>query len=231
MNKFFSASLLVVISTFGGFANAGLIDTTTGWDGVSSVGVFGEMSTATYGQTFLVNGPDTQLDSWTFYIDDYVNPDFVDFAFYIMDWDSATTRATGSILYQSAAVSTTNNGGFDGMEAITFNTGGLNLVSGNDYIAFISTSELFDGSSGTSEIGSLLDETAYVDGGFFWQDNHSSAGTWDTEAWFHRSPGSDFGDLAFTASFSSASVPEPGGFALLGLGLAGLVLSRKRKEV
>ncbi len=220
--------LIILLFNFLFLSNtyASQIDTTSSWNGSSSISVFGELHSATYGQTFLVSGSDTSLESWTFHINDNVDSDYVDFAFYIMDWNSGTTRATGSILYQSAAITTSNNGGSDGMEAFTFNTGGVDLVSGNDYIAFISATGLFDGEEGTSSVGSLRDESAYTDGGFYYQNNENTSGTWDTEGWLS---GANWGDLAFTATFSS-SVPEPTTILMFGVGLLGLAGVNRRKK-
>ncbi|QDS94212.1 PEP-CTERM motif protein [Roseimaritima multifibrata] len=227
-----AVACVAMLAFTAGQVQAGIITTTTTWDGTSSISSFGELNSATYGQTFLVSGSDDVLDSWTFFLNDSQDPDFVDFAFYVMDWDAGTTRATGSVLYQSAAVSTSNNGGFGGMEAFTFNTGGLQLTSGNDYIAFVSATGLFDGSNGTASAGSLLDESVYADGSFFWQNNGNTAGTWDTQGW---SSNGNFGDLAFTATFSESGispVPEPSSLALFGFGacVAGAGAARRRRR-
>lgn len=227
-----TGSIIAAIGTLAlsGVAQATIIDTAAGWNGRSNITAFGESNSATYGQTFRVNGSDTQLDSWTFHINDRVNPDVVDFAFYVMDWNAAATRGIGPVLYRSGDVSTTNNRGADGFEAFTFNTGGLDLISGNDYVAFISASGLFDGSIGTSAVGSRRDENAYLDGGFFWQNNGNNTSTWNTQRW---SSANNFGDLAFTAKFSAGgpvSVSEPASLALCGLGLGLVGFARKKKR-
>jgi len=59
-------------------------------------------------------------------------------------------RAEGNALYQSTAMSTTNNGVQDGYESISTATGGIDVIGGNQHVEFFSSSNVFDGQSGTS---------------------------------------------------------------------------------
>lgn len=202
---------------------ATFIDTTPSWDGSSAISPFGEGNTATYGQTFTV-GVDTQLDDFTYYLDDLLNPDFVDFEAYVMGWDGL--KATGPVLYQSSAMSTTNNGGSDGFESFTINTGGLNLTQGNQYVAFFSASNLFDTITGTSKMG-LINTDVYSGGSFVFLNNAADFSLLTANNW---SITSSF-DAAFTMNFSSASpVPVPAAAWLFGSGMLGLVGVARRKK-
>jgi hypothetical protein len=110
------------------------------------------------------------------------------------------------------------------MEKFTFNTGGINLSSGQQYIAFMSASIFFDGVRGGSAAG-RLDSNVYSGGQFFFLNNGSDFSLLTANPWFTE--GGD--DLAFQASFS-APVPIPGAVWLMGSALAGLAgLSRRRE--
>lgn len=80
------------------------LDTLTTWNGITTIGSFGEPNTATYGQTFTVMGPETHLDSFTFLINDLENPDVIDFQEFVYAWDG--TRITGPALFSSSNLST-----------------------------------------------------------------------------------------------------------------------------
>ncbi|MDZ8237307.1 MAG: PEP-CTERM sorting domain-containing protein [Nostoc sp. ChiQUE01a] len=135
----------------------------------------------------------------------------------------------GPILYQSGPQSTTNALGF---EQFTFNTGGISLTSGKQYVASLSASNFFDGTTGLAGLGATGFQSVYSGGDFVFYNNGSdfsllTQNTWDDIG------GSFFGDSAFKASFSTAtaSVPEPTTMlGILAIGAFGISSFNKRKQ-
>lgn len=201
-----------------------LINTTPAWNGTSSVGLFGETNSATFGQTFTAGSSGLVLNSFTFFIDDNEeNSDNVEFAAYVARWDGS--KATGSMLFTGPKMETTNNGGADGFEQFTVDTGNISLTGGQQYVAFFCASNYFDGVYGTSQWG-ITDspQDAYDGGNFVYLNNGSNFSlltAYNWEQWTDQ-------DLAFTIN---VMVPEPANLAvygmLCGLGLMGICRRRR----
>jgi hypothetical protein len=222
MNRFQTGLIGTLFLGMANVASAAVIENVSSWDGSQYISSFGESNTATYGQTFTV-GADNRLDSFTFFINDRVNPDFIDFRAYIMGWNGV--RATGPILWESGDLSTSNNSGADGFEQFDLLTGGVDLLSGQQYVAFFSASELFDGVIGSGVMGAMHSNT-YDSGNFVYMNNGDdfsqlTSNSWDQ--WLNS-------DLAFEMGFNTASVPEPSTLLLLTVGLAGLGFTNRTKK-
>jgi hypothetical protein len=137
---------------------------------------FGYPDTATYGETFTAptNG-DVNLQDFGFYMG---NPDTsgdnILLRAYIATWNG--THA-GTLLYVSADYDYANTGNAH----LTFTTGGLTLTPGATYVAFLSVSELFGQSGGTSHISS--GDPTIPGGNFVWYNNQSDFGALFTNNW------------------------------------------------
>ncbi len=219
-------SLLAALALAAPASAVTIIETLSSWNGTQTIGNFGETNTATYGQVITAAGPDTVLDAFTFYLDDFeADPDVVDFEAFVWQWDGF--KAVGPALYQSAPMSTTNNGGAGGLEPITITTGGVELTAGLQYVLSLSASNLFDGSVGRAVWGTINSGASspdtYPGGNFVFMNNGANLGQLFTQNWSQRS-----GDTAFSATFSApVAVPEPTTASLLGLGLLGLAGGRR----
>jgi len=177
---------------------------------------FGNSNTATYGETFSAptNG-DISLTSFSFYMGDPVTQGDILLSAYIATW---TGSNIGTVLYSSPMVDYANTGDAE----LTFDTGGLALTGGAEYVAFLSVSGYYGDSSGQSYASK---GTGTIPGGAFVYDNNSGDfSALYTDMW----AGPLSPDWAIDAEFSSAVTPEPGTVMLLGTGLVGLVALRRR---
>jgi hypothetical protein len=213
-----ACTVLVVVS---GSARADLIDTTTAWNGTTSVGPFGASPSrhlpggGPYGETFTIGATNTTLDSFSFWVrQGPKGPLTVEGV--IMAWNGS--QPVGSPLFTSAPVITNNNGGKGGFQELTFTTGGLALNPGQQYVAILTDL------GGHGRVGVVPNSGATNPGGLFvFMHNFPIPGGPPTPSW-HLAPGGR--NLAFQASFYAppgvSKTPAPSGLVLGALGACGL---------
>ncbi len=212
-----------------GAANAGIIDNTAAWykDGQPTIGPFGQPETATYGQTFTATAAlGSKIDSFSFYLQNVASSNSA-FAAYIAQWDGL--KATGPMLYSSASnwIPT----GESGFTKFSFNTGGVSLTTGQQYVAFLSASGLGSNGNTSTSMGFVANPVSYADGAFVFFNN-SDFSQLTTTNWDNFL--GNYGDAAFEASFSDqpSAVSAPGSLSLFGFAallLAGGMRLRKRQ--
>lgn len=182
---------------------------------------FGESSTENFGQTFTAPA-ESRLNDWTFHLM-HIDGSNTKLRFYVMAWDGS--KATGDVLFRSGeyVISATT------MTPYTFNVG-VNLVAGNQYVAFISASECLDGAWDKAAMGRTMYDSAYSGGRCYFVNDFNNVG-FDVVRQSHwTQPGFD---AAFTANFSAPQnpvVPEPTALLLgsLGMGSLGMIMRRRR---
>jgi hypothetical protein len=193
-------------------------DTTGSYAG--AITPFGQPDTSTYGQTFTV-GSDNVLDAFSLYLEGGSGP--ITFKGYLYAWDGS--HATGSALYISGLQSFTG-----GLTEYDFSTGGLNLASGQQYVAFLSTAGLQGGDNHTTgmPLNGFYGSSA-VGGGMVWYNNGNDFGALTTNGWDNT--GNGVGDAWFKASFNAGGVPEPASWAMMlgGFGMVGGAMRSRRK--
>jgi hypothetical protein len=175
--------------------------------------------TPTYGQTVTVPATDTNLDSFTFYVD---LPTNLMFRGEVYAWDPTIVdpsnsyslgSATGlAALYESGPMQTTSYGSGFAIQPITFTIpGGLPLTAGAQYVLFFTTSRDYAANAGITDTGFVsCTATDTYSGGDWVYINDGGDPTWWTKlgvGWYHPAaypntfPRQD--DLAFQAIFSS----------------------------
>ena len=201
-------------------ASAAVIDTRPGND---LLGFFGEPDSSTFGQTLTAPANATTLNTFKFSVVQDT-PDAVDFRFFVMAWDG--TKATGSILFQSAVQQTTTQGS---AEIFSFSPN-VPVTAGQGYVAFINNSGLQATApdNGALKIAARTDTDAYTGGAFVFQNNGTDFLALTDTDWIETSTVAY--DIAFAADFTV--VPETGTLLpLFALSSAmGLALARKRRK-
>ncbi len=180
---------------------------------------FGRPNTSTYGQTFTAP-TDNVLNSFSLFL---TPTGAVDFKAFLYLWDG--TKATGTSLFSSDILNSNNGPEF------MFNTGGISLLSGAQYVAFLTTAGV-PGGNGTTTMPTDGYQDTLPGGSFVYYNAGNDFAALTSSSW-DKTGGGD--DVFFKASFSSAvaAVPEPGTWAMMLVGFAfigGAMRSAKRRQ-
>jgi len=172
-------------------------------------------STQTYGEIFTTPAGETNLSSFSFYMGNPIDSGNIITGAYVATW---TGGHAGTLLYDSGSVSYDNLGN----EQITFNTGGVSVNPGEQYVIFLSTSNYHGQSNGSTYI-STGDPNQYLNG-FAYYNNGGDFNGLFTNNWDASGLQPDWAvDLEFT------TVPEPGSLLMLGTGILGGLGVLRRK--
>ncbi len=218
---------IIAASLAGAFhASASItVSTYPAWSGNSVFAQMGETpewpgTEATWGETFTVPSSSPVLNSFSFSLEDspVFEPDPLAFAGYLMEWSG--TKATGTILYQSAPMTTAGLAHTE-FRRFDFDINAI-LDPTKTYVFFISCSQYFDGTPSYAGVAGLpLD--AYSGGHLVTLNNLSDFSKITSMDW-NQTPQ---WDMAFEANFSA--VPEPATTSLLAGLFAGVAAMSKMR--
>ena len=169
-----------------------VIDTTANWKGSESAAPFGDGGAVeVFGQTFVVaaGAPTLQrLSFWLQHSPDDTSGEDLYFSIAVMAWN--TDRASGPVLYESALQSITT--AQSAMTEYLVDTGGLNLVPGQEYVAFLSAKNgLWDATSTLMRVGWQNADT-YSDGAAWTLNTDNNPNLFTSAAWDNTLGTADF---------------------------------------
>jgi hypothetical protein len=173
-----------------------VIDTTPQAD--EPICCFGHPDTATYGQLITAPADDTQLDSFTFFMN---ITGTVVVRGEVYAWDGE--KATGPNLYESAPRTVSNTSGY---EEVTFDTGGVQLVPGQQYVLFATISKDYESSDSSGDWQAVWSGNPYPGGHFVYMNNGADFDQLFTNPWDQSFSNLD---LAFKAVFSTSASDSP----------------------
>lgn len=210
---------------------APFISNLASWDGSQTIGSFGVggSSTQVYGQEFIPTGAETVLNDFTFRLRATGTP--INVRAYVQQFNPGADSSVGNILFTSAPVVSAAGAGFN---VLSFTTGGVALVAGTTYVAYISGDGLANAQTTTTIALDFTPVASPNFGQFRFANNAAfSPVTGPPNAW---GTSVNFGQAIFEANFSALSAaPELSGqtaslpFLAVAV-LLSLVTGRRLKE-
>jgi uncharacterized protein with beta-barrel porin domain len=176
------------------------IDTISQWNGTSFISSWGATNTATYGQTITATNLQSKLTSFTFELTQSGPPP--NYQAFVYQWDPTNRHITGPALFTSGPLVAPTTPNINTYVPVTINTGAVQLVAGQQYVLFFTTSSQTNPITGSAyRYGALTNDTAYGGGRFVFINNGSTNtpadfAALDTTSWSFINE-----DLAFRATF------------------------------
>ena len=179
--------------------SAQTINTTTAWDGSSSISAWNSDVTETIGQTIGPTSSQTRLSSFTFELSQIGGTTPMQYQAFVYQWNSGNKTLMGPALFTSGVLTAPTGIAYT---PVTINTGSLALTAGLQYMLFFTTTSVSQVSNAQYQVGKTSGNS-YIAGGALYSGSGSFSSLSSLE-W--EDPGLN---LAFIATFGSSSIAPP----------------------